>query len=207
MVRVDGNVAIVGDIHGQLYDLFYMLNKVQVNSRGIGKLVFMGDYVDRGMYGPEVVAYLCAMKLANPHDVIMLRGNHETRQCTTDFNFRDQCVQHYDEETYDNFMDFFDELPIAATVNGKYFAVHGGISRELTSIASINEIDRRIEPEEGSLLSDMLWADPMPEKLANSVDFIENRARGTSYNYGKRPLKRLLKQARLQSMIRAHEVQ
>ena len=89
MVRVVGNVAIVGDLHGQLYDLFDMLAKTKKNSRGIAKYVFMGDYVDRGMYGPEVVAFLCAMKLANPHDVIMLRGNHETRQCTSDFNFRD----------------------------------------------------------------------------------------------------------------------
>ena len=54
---------MVGDIHGQLYDLFYMLEKIRANSRGIDKMVFMGDYVDRGMYGPEVVAYLLALKL------------------------------------------------------------------------------------------------------------------------------------------------
>ena len=79
LVRCNGNVAIVGDIHGQLYDLFYLLEKVKSNSRGIEKLVFMGDYVDRGMYGPEVVAYICAMKIADPAGVVMLRGNHETR--------------------------------------------------------------------------------------------------------------------------------
>ena len=92
MCRIDGNVGIIGDIHGQLYDLFYMLDKVKKNSRGIDKLVFMGDYVDRGMYGPEVVAYICAMKIASPNDIIMLRGNHETRQCTEDFNFRAQTI-------------------------------------------------------------------------------------------------------------------
>ena len=69
-----------------------MLDKAKVNSRGIEKYVFMGDYVDRGMYGPEVVAYLCAMKVANPSDVILLRGNHETRMCTEDFNFRSQVI-------------------------------------------------------------------------------------------------------------------
>lgn len=63
MVRIEGSIAVVGDIHGQLYDLFYMLEKVSANSRGMDKLVFMGDYVDRGMYGPEVVAYLTAMKI------------------------------------------------------------------------------------------------------------------------------------------------
>ena len=88
LVRVDGSVAIVGDIHGQLYDLFYMLEKVKDNSRGIEKLVFMGDYVDRGMYGPEVVAYICAMKIEKKDSIVMLRGNHETRACTEDFNFR-----------------------------------------------------------------------------------------------------------------------
>ena len=65
-----------------------MLEKVKVNSRGIEKLVFMGDYVDRGMYGPEVVLYLCAMKVENPHGIMLLRGNHETRECTSNFNFR-----------------------------------------------------------------------------------------------------------------------
>ena len=48
----------------------------------------MGDYVDRGMYGPEVVAYICAMKIERKENIVMLRGNHETRACTEDFNFR-----------------------------------------------------------------------------------------------------------------------
>ena len=87
-MRVDGNVAVIGDIHGQLYDMFYMLDKISKNPRGIDKLLFLGDYVDRGMYGPEVMLYLCAMKYAEPHNVILLRGNHETRQCTSDYNFR-----------------------------------------------------------------------------------------------------------------------
>ena len=108
MPRVDGSVAIVGDIHGQFYDMLYMLDKMKSSKKGIEKLVFMGDYVDRGMYGPEVMAYLCAMKLDRPKEIIMLRGNHESRYCAEHYNFRDQCVALYDQDVYDRFCEIFD---------------------------------------------------------------------------------------------------
>ena len=98
------------------------------------------------MYGPEVMIYVCALKLERPHDVILLRGNHECRAITTEFNFRQQCIQWYDEEVYDHFMDLFDHMPVAAIVNGQYIALHGGISRSLENIEDINSIDRIEEP-------------------------------------------------------------
>ena len=72
----------------------------------------MGDYFDRGTYGPEVVIYLLALKLKFPHDVFLLRGNHESRDMTSMFNFRDQMIEHYDAETYDVVMDLFDNIPV-----------------------------------------------------------------------------------------------
>ena len=141
-MRVEGSVAIIGDIHGQLYDMFYMLEKMQKSKKHIEKMVFMGDYVDRGMYGPEVMAYLCALKLEKGHDVVLLRGNHETRYCTDHYNFRQQCLQFYDEEVYDVFCEVFDNLPIAAIVNGRYVTMHGGITQRMNSLDDINRIPR-----------------------------------------------------------------
>ena len=47
LVRISGSVLIVGDIHGQYYDLVEMLRK-QKFGKTSKKVLFMGDYVDRG---------------------------------------------------------------------------------------------------------------------------------------------------------------
>ena len=91
-------------------------------------MLFLGDYVDRGAYGPEIVLLLFALKQRFPDQIYMLRGNHETREMTTSFNFRKQCINMYDEEFYYEVMNTFDMLPIAALVNGLYLCMHGGIS-------------------------------------------------------------------------------
>lgn len=40
-------------------------------------LLFLGDYIDRGLYGAEVIYTVLRLKLANPTQVFMARGNHE----------------------------------------------------------------------------------------------------------------------------------
>jgi hypothetical protein len=44
----------------------------------------------------------------------------------------------YDEETYEEYMETFDMLPVASIVNGLYLSMHGGISHRLTSSEAIN---------------------------------------------------------------------
>ena len=137
MLRVNGKVVIIGDIHGQYYDLVEILRRVKFGKTN-KKLVFMGDYVDRGKNQPEVVALLFGLKIRYPNQIFLLRGNHETRECTTNYDFREQVLVEYDLETYDEIMDMFDYLPIAACVNGQYLALHGGISEKLTSFEDLN---------------------------------------------------------------------
>jgi serine/threonine-protein phosphatase 2B catalytic subunit len=43
-------------------------------------------------------------------------------------------------------MDSFDLIPLACIVNGKFLALHGGISPELKSIDDIKKIERNKEP-------------------------------------------------------------
>ena len=52
----------------------------------------------------------------------------------------------YDQEVYDMFMDSFDLMPLSCIVNGKFLALHGGLSPDLKTIDDINKIDRFKEP-------------------------------------------------------------
>ena len=108
----------------------------------------MGDYVDRGNYSIEVLIFLLSLKLCYPANVIMLRGNHESRAMTEHFTFREEVLRKYDGdvEIYELFMDCFDNMPISADVNGDYLCMHGGISPELKTTEDINKIDRFMEP-------------------------------------------------------------
>ena len=100
--------------------------------------------MDRGASGPEVIALLLALKLNFPKSVVMLRGNHETRDMTEGFNYRTQCLERFgDLEMYERSMELFDLLPLACCVNGEYLCMHGGVSVELTSLARINRVNRK----------------------------------------------------------------
>ena len=44
----------------------------------------------------------------------MLRGNHESRNMTETFTFRQEVNQRYDLEVYELFMEIFDAMPISA---------------------------------------------------------------------------------------------
>ena len=63
LVRVGEPIVIVGDLHGQLYDLIHMLEKAGDPSEI--NYLFLGDYVDRGIYGLEVVLILISIKVKN----------------------------------------------------------------------------------------------------------------------------------------------
>ncbi len=70
-------IYAIGDIHGCLKHLQDLLNLVKPDLDR-HKLVFIGDYLDRGPHSHGVVDYIIDLKKKyNPENIICLMGNHE----------------------------------------------------------------------------------------------------------------------------------
>ncbi len=106
--------ALFGDLHGSAHSLVRDLLKLQemgylddtfkIRKKAFN-LLFLGDYIDRGIYGVEVMYTIARLKIANPASVILVRGNHEDYILAPEFK-----KKHSKEEEKDNAPSLIDEL-------------------------------------------------------------------------------------------------
>ncbi|KAJ6248697.1 serine/threonine-protein phosphatase 2b catalytic subunit 1 [Anaeramoeba flamelloides] len=210
LVRFSSPVVIFGDLHGKFYDLINYIETMGECDQKTNKYLFLGDYVDRGFFGIEIIFYLFALKICFPNACYLLRGNHECRSLTTFFNFKNEVLEKYDEDIYNHITKAFDCLPLAAIVDKQFFCVHGGISPKLKHVEQINNINRFKEVPTNGLFGDLLWSDPDPNY--NNIEqtkkyFTRNTARSCSFNYSFHAVRRFLLLNKLTCVIRAHEAQ
>jgi serine/threonine protein phosphatase 1 len=70
-------IYAIGDLHGHLELLERFMEQVKPELTR-DRLVFMGDYIDRGPQSKGVVDYIIRLQnLAPPENIICLKGNHE----------------------------------------------------------------------------------------------------------------------------------
>ena len=193
-------VTICGDTHGQFLDLLTIF-KLNGNPSPEHTYLFNGDFVDRGPQSVEVFLTLCAWKALHPTHFFMTRGNHESETVNRFHGFFDDVGRKFpsrQNEMYQMMNQVMNHLPIAYTVAGKYFVVHGGIPRADLSLSEIRAIQKGAVPTSGSLTSQLLWSDP------NIKTGINPSYRGEGVLFGPDVTEAFLKKNNLDAVIRSH---
>jgi hypothetical protein len=130
VVPHNSKIAFFGDIHGDIHSLNSFLQQLQERGCLDGfeitdptfYMVFLGDYTDRGWYGAEVIYTILRLKCVNPHNVILVRGNHEQLQEKSVF-YKQLCCK-FENHTasssetplpklFEKIQKFYETLPLA----------------------------------------------------------------------------------------------
>lgn len=199
LLRLKAPMQIVGDIHGQFYDLHRLLDfhGLPPNAR----YLFLGDYVDRGSNGLECMFLLMALKVKYPESIWLLRGNHECSGINRIYGFYDECRRRYSVRLYRQFQELFNCLPFAALIEERIFCLHGGLSPNLDRPEDIEKVERPTEVEDRGMLCDLLWSDPDKD-----IEGFQSNDRGVSYTFGPDIVADFLERNNLDLIVRAHQV-
>ncbi|CAF4361775.1 unnamed protein product, partial [Rotaria socialis] len=226
-VKLTSPCYVLGDIHGNYQDLVCFEKSLWRATPLLSpaSFLFLGDYVDRGIHGLEVIIYLLAAKYQCPKKVILLRGNHEIRKVQQMFSFFKECIGKFGDilgkEVWDSINSVFDVLPLAAVIDDKILCLHGGIPSPTSCpgdfISTVNDVVvPLIDPENESPLAwEIMWNDPFSIDT-NTIGQIPNGANGGFFNNTRRStgnyftceaLLAFLDKNNFTHVIRAHEVQ
>lgn len=139
-------VCFTGDLHGSLHSLLrnlwrlvalgYLDKNFKITRKNFD-LVFLGDYVDRGGYGAEVLYTLLRLKCASWNNVYLIRGNHEVkdmnaRSALDGGGFWHELQVKYPstpELLFSKICNFYQHLPLALYITSNkqtIMAAHGG---------------------------------------------------------------------------------
>jgi len=201
-VPLGSTVHVVGDLHGQFWDLLHLLEMCGEPSPR-NQYLFNGDFVDRGQYSVEVAFLLLALKVCHPRAVHLNRGNHEATRMNALYGFLHETEEKYSNELFQLFSEAFKHLPLCTVVNDSVFVVHGGLSsKDGVKLAEIQALDRLREPDEmaDQLMLDLLWSDPM-DQLGRLPS-----PRGGGVLFGPDVTERFCEENGLCCIIRSHEM-
>jgi hypothetical protein len=209
---------VLGDLHGCYSCLKAALLQSNVVERAWAhqwdpqrfpdvKLVFLGDYIDRGRFSFDgVLRAALQLFVALPDQVILLRGNHEW---LTWFDNRivsgvypaealASIVHHVPIEMLEAYRQLFEMMPTTLMCDRTLF-VHGGIPRGDTFEAKYRDLSSFNDPE---LRFQMMWSDPGPMDQVP----IEVQRGNPRFTFGHAQFRAFMERTGFTTMVRGHEV-
>jgi serine/threonine-protein phosphatase PP1-1 len=136
-----------------------------------------------------------------PDRIVLVRGNHESRQITQVYGFYEECQTKYgNASVWKACCHVFDFLVLAAIIDGEILCVHGGLSPEIRTIDQIRVVARAQEiPHEGAFC-DLVWSDP------EDVETWAISPRGAGWLFGDKVATEFNQVNGLKLIARAHQL-
>ena len=129
-----GRVIFAGDTHGDLEATEKIIHRYL---KPRNKLVFLGDYVDRGPASLENINFLLGQKIEHPDTLYLLMGNHEghavVRFQPADF------WEGLDTGLRERYSEVLSKLPLAVSTPNGIIALHGALP-DVPGLEDINRI-------------------------------------------------------------------
>ena len=207
IVAPKGEMTILGDLHGDLESVQYVLNNSGFMKKAPSNpdrlLIFLGDYGDRGVYSSEVYYVVLKLKELFPEQVVLMRGNHEGPNdlLAHPHDLPNHLRRKFGGDAsriYAKLRELFSLLYSGVLVKERYILLHGGLPSQASTIDDIAHAHQK-HPHE-THLEEILWSDPV-----DGVKGTYPSPRGAGRLFGEDITDRLLEMLGVKALIRGHE--
>ncbi len=199
------DTLVIGDMHGDIA-VTLAITKQLLEGDASRRLVFLGDYVDRGPHQVDVINLVLLLKATNPARITMLRGNHEIAAVNDCNGFRDNLNRQFGGEDgqilWHLYNRLFTQLPLAAITWNDIMLVHGGIPEGLQNLLEIEKLPREFDIA-NRISFELLWNDPVEAK--RPVHFRKGSRGGGVREFGELAFNEFQERTKITKVIRAHE--
>jgi len=202
-----GTTTVVGDLHGDIVSLHTIIELSHFISDAVKDrhrlLIFLGDYGDRGQYGPEVYYYVLTLKTRLPDQVILMRGNHEGPNDLPCFPY-DLELQFHERfgregaALHEELRKLMQRMYHIVLFEKAYLLAHGGAPIGGPTLEDLRSA--RDDHPGRDTLAQLLWNDPR-EGLRGHLP----SPRGCGYLFGADVTEGILRTVGANALIRGHE--
>ncbi len=167
------------------------------------KIIFLGDYRDRGVESVEVCCVILFLKEKYPDRVILMRGNHEGPYSMPfhPHDLPDQFKKKFGKTgqlLYRELHSSFGLMYNGVILENSYIILHGGVPTNFKTLTDVETADKT--NEETRYLEEIVWNDP------REIEGSQLSGRGYGKYFGKDITERALEIFNGKALIRAHEV-